>query len=322
MPVNWARLNRHALRFFPTPLRGDVIQLTGLVQRVRPQVLHGWQDRSSLACGWVGLQQGIDRIVLSARNMQPAKRGLMQRYAASMLRSYAAAPNVALTANAEVCARDYEAWLQLPSDTFRPLRNGVRPAQVDSVAPRNEPSKGVTIGGVFRLAANKRPSLWLRTVAELQKIYPEPIRARLVGRGPFRQEIVDLAEELGFEEIELVEGLSSPREIYAGMDAVLLMSRVEGLPNVVLEAQAEGLPVAACDVGGVTEALCPTRPGAGLLLPSDPTEKEAAGLLRGWLPLALAGGKEARREFVEGRFGMAALSKQITQIYLGTCSAR
>ena len=39
------------------------------------------------------------------------------------------------------------------------------------------------------------------------------------------------------------------------MDVVLLTSRHEGLPNVLLEAQSLGIPVVAPDVGGVGETI-------------------------------------------------------------------
>jgi glycosyltransferase involved in cell wall biosynthesis len=39
------------------------------------------------------------------------------------------------------------------------------------------------------------------------------------------------------------------------MDVLLLTSHGEGLPNVLLEAQADGTPVIATDVGGSREAI-------------------------------------------------------------------
>ena len=76
---------------------------------------------------------------------------------------------------------------------------------------------------------------------------------------------------------------------------------------------------AACDVGGVREALCPDQPGAGLLLPPDPTVDEAARSLDGWLPGALAEGRRTRQAFIERTFGLAALASSVDKIYRDEC---
>jgi glycosyltransferase involved in cell wall biosynthesis len=71
---------------------------------------------------------------------------------------------------------------------------------------------------------------------------------------------------------------------YAAADLLVLPSRAETYGMVVTEALARGVPVVACDVGGVTEALGRgddgTRPGF-LVPPEDPAALAAA--LRDWL---------------------------------------
>lgn len=313
-------IDQAQIAMFPRQLRSDIIQVTGLVQRIQPTVLHGWQDRSALACGWVGLKNNTRRIILSARNMQPQKRGAKQHFAAPLLKTYSQHRAVVITANALVCAKDYETWLGLPAGSIQTLRNGLRTENFKGVRDRHKRDKRsheITIGGVFRLAANKRPLLWLRTVAALNEISPLTIKARLIGRGPFRDDVLALAEELNFDGLETADSLRGADEIYGSMDVLLLMSRVEGLPNVVLESHAAGLPVAACDVGGVNEALCQTPASSGLLLPSDPNAQTAARLLNDWLSDAINASEETRQDFIEKRFGLAALGQAAKHLYQG-----
>jgi glycosyltransferase involved in cell wall biosynthesis len=75
---------------------------------------------------------------------------------------------------------------------------------------------------------------------------------------------------------------------YAAADLFVQSSRWEGLPAVLLEARAAGVPVVATDAGGSAEALVGSE--ARLVAPGDP-ERLAAGILE-----ALAG----RREGVAG----------------------
>jgi glycosyltransferase involved in cell wall biosynthesis len=80
----------------------------------------------------------------------------------------------------------------------------------------------------------------------------------LVGDGPDRGNLERLAAKLGLSErVHFVGYRPNVAEILAASDLLVLPSRWEGMPNVVLEAMAAGKPVVATDVEGVSEALGP-----------------------------------------------------------------
>lgn len=137
----------------------------------------------------------------------------------------------------------------------------------------------------------------------------------MVGNGPLRDDILAHARAIGLDRFELASALHKPSEIYEGMDAMLLMSRIEGLPNVVLEAQALGLPVAACDVGGVREAVHVGPVGGGLILHADTTAAQAAQDLAQWIIGVRGQGAAQRRDFVASRYGLDALGKKVVALY-------
>jgi glycosyltransferase involved in cell wall biosynthesis len=102
-------------------------------------------------------------------------------------------------------------------------------------------------------------------------------RARLafVGSGAADTTLARRAQQLGIAERVLLAGARPHGQLALWMQAADLLSlpsHNEGVPNVVLEAMACGLPVVATRVGGIPEVL----PGqAGILVP--PHEREALG---------------------------------------------
>ncbi len=83
----------------------------------------------------------------------------------------------------------------------------------------------------------------------------------LVGDGPQRAELQSMAERLGVaDRVRLLGWRADARDLMAAADLLILPSRWEGMPNVVLEAMASGLPVVATRAAGVVELLGPAAP--------------------------------------------------------------
>lgn len=107
------------------------------------------------------------------------------------------------------------------------------------------------------------------------------MQLNLAGRGPMREELESLARELGVQEDVHFLGPRDAAQISSWMrasDVLCMSSHNEGLPNVVLEAMASGLPVVATDVGGIHEIV--DAPWKGLLVPPENEEALAQGLRR------------------------------------------
>jgi len=101
----------------------------------------------------------------------------------------------------------------------------------------------VVFGHVGRFSPPKNHAFLLETAAELRKIEPRA-KFLLVGDGHLRPEIERRARALGLKDHIAFAGLRSdvPRLMMGGMDLLLFPSLHEGLPIVLLEAQAAGLP--------------------------------------------------------------------------------
>jgi len=103
-----------------------------------------------------------------------------------------------------------------------------------------------------------------------------PLRVLIVGDGPERDSLKRQAAALGVSEKVAMAGFQRDMAPYFAMARVLaLPSHSEGSPNVILEAMAAGLPIAATRVGGVPEILVDRE--TGLLVPArDPVAMTSA----------------------------------------------
>jgi len=100
----------------------------------------------------------------------------------------------------------------------------------------------------------------------------------LVGGGPLRSQMEDKAEALGLLDYIIFTGIRQdiPR-ILSTLDLFVLPSLWEGMPIVLLEAMAAGLPVVATRVGGIPEVV--EHGVTGLLVPPRDPEALAQAII-------------------------------------------
>jgi glycosyltransferase involved in cell wall biosynthesis len=150
----------------------------------------------------------------------------------------------------------------------------------------NEPPTALTVG---RLETEKNPLL----LAEVLKRLEPRWRLVVCGEGPLEPQLRDRLRELGVDgRVELngylpIDG--GLMDLYRASNAFLHVSWTEGVPQVLLEAFAAGLPVVATAVGGVPEATG----DAALLIPPGDAGAAADALAR------LDSDPELRRRLIE-----------------------
>lgn len=97
-------------------------------------------------------------------------------------------------------------------------------------------------------------------------------KMKIVGEGNLRTQLEALATELGIRErIEFLGFRSDVQSLMLNADCLVLPSRWEGMPMVVLEAMALGTPVIASRVGGIAEVIEDGKTG-WLVQPEHPEE--------------------------------------------------
>jgi glycosyltransferase involved in cell wall biosynthesis len=145
--------------------------------------------------------------------------------------------------------------LGIAGDKLTYIPNAIDPDEYAMVA-RDTPRDGqFAIGVVGRLSVEKGVDRAIELLAALRDRAPQA-HLHIIGDGPQRAALFDQALRLDLHNRVHFHGWhDNPRQCYAIFDMLLLPSHTEGLPNVVLEAMALGVPVAATDVGGVRDLL-------------------------------------------------------------------
>lgn len=128
--------------------------------------------------------------------------------------------------------------------------------------------KDFVIGIVARLVPVKNHKMLINSMERLCSIFPN-LHLAVIGNGELEEELKKQTENLGLSGHIHFCGISEKLEnIYSDLDLLVLCSKNEGTPVVIIEALAAGCPVAAVDVGGVREVL--ENGKSGRLLPSEP----------------------------------------------------
>lgn len=127
------------------------------------------------------------------------------------------------------------------------------------------PPRVPIVGWVGRISREKGLDLAVRALPRA----PGEARLAVVGGGSAKKRVGSLAGELGVaDRIYWCGQVPDAAPLYPAFDVFLLSSRTEGLPMVVFEAMAAGVPVVAADVGGVSEQITPDT--GYLTAPRDP----------------------------------------------------
>jgi glycosyltransferase involved in cell wall biosynthesis len=138
---------------------------------------------------------------------------------------------------------------------------------------------GPTILSVGRLEAEKNPLLLADVLAEL-RADADDWRLVVCGEGPLDEDLRRRMADLGVAEHAEMRGYvpfgDAMLDTYRQADCLLHVSWTEGLPGVIAEAMAVGVPVVATDVGGIRGAVG----DAALLVPPGDAAAAAAAVRR------------------------------------------
>jgi len=247
------------LRVAPRSGMARVRWLAGQMAADQIDLVHAWLYIAN-ALAWSATRLTKRRpLVTSARNCK------VQGRVSQVANCLAFRGSRAIVANSHDVADYIVRHYRAPRDRIRVVYNGI---DIERFRPRPQAGEAagpiVTVG---RLVGQKNHALFLRAAAVLAQ-QGAAVRFAIVGDGPLRASLEAAARSLGIAgRVEFLGERSDIENVLRGASQFWLTSRWEGMPNVVLEAMASGVPVLATDVGGVRELI---RDGVdGFVLPPD-----------------------------------------------------
>jgi glycosyltransferase involved in cell wall biosynthesis len=150
-----------------------------------------------------------------------------------------------------------------PPAMVRVVRNGVGSSEFALIQPNADATDIVCLG---ELRPVKAFDLLIEALSRLNAA-GRPASATIAGEGPDGPALKALAERLGVGNLLRFVGHRPAREAFAMGRMLVIPSRAESLPYVVLEAAAAGYPILATRVGGVPEIFGPQSDS--LIPPND-----------------------------------------------------
>ncbi|MDM7324300.1 MAG: glycosyltransferase [Thermus sp.] len=303
-------------------LRG-LLRLAHLVREFKPQVVHAHMIHANLLGRVARLVAPVPVLVCTAHNTVEIGRSFRTERATRLAYRWT---DFLCDLTTQVSAEGYRRFLVggfAPAGKLRYIPNAVdlgrfSPRPEVRVRVRQElgiPAHGFLWLAVGRLEEPKDYPTLLKAFAQVRREYPD-VRLAVAGKGSWEGRLQKLVRELGIEEVVHFLGLRQDvPDLMQAADAFVMSSAWEGMPMVLLEAHAAGLPIVATDVGGnrevvqdgVTGYLVPPKDVSALAramhnMMALPEEKRATMGLRG-------------REWVERHFSLKAILDQWERIY-------
>ena len=241
-------------------------QLERHVRQLKPDLVQTWLFAANAYGRAAALRCCVPVIVASERCVDPWKQGYQ-----FAIDRWLARRTKAMVVNSSG-VRDFYERHRIPPELFRLIPNGVAlppasPQPPDAgqrealVAKLELPAGARMIAAVGRLWPQKRVKdlIW---ATDLLKVIRNDVHLLVIGDGPQRAVLERFRHLCHVDDHVHFLGLRADvPELLPHCDLLWLASEYEGMPNVVLEAMAAGIPVVATNIPGTRDLVVPNETG-------------------------------------------------------------
>jgi glycosyltransferase involved in cell wall biosynthesis len=292
---------------------GLVALLGHLRQRRNQRPLINTHNFKGLLFGWIGATLLRLPLVITQHGFTPRSRKQKFYTWLSLQLCRTASVNRVVCVAESIAALHRQANVR--TDKLQVIPNGL-PATHDLLPHSGERQRWLA-GYVGRLSSEKGPDLFLDALIPLCQQYPQ-LDAVMLGEGPERESLQTRIDEAGLQARITLAGYQTDMGAWwRQLDALVISSRTEGTPMILLEAMQAGVPVVAFGVGGIPDVLQDRHNGL-LAAPTDSTAlARQIGTLLGDPALAgelIDNAKRTQRD----RYDLKVLAERWSQLYIRT----
>lgn len=239
---------------------GVLFRLTKALRRYRPAILQTWLFHANLLGRLAGRMANIPVIVSGIRvaEKRSSWRLRIDRLTERFVQAHVGVSQAVSDFSIKKGGLNRELMHTIPNGVDL---NRFAQAHKADLSSYGIPAEAPTVLFVGRLDPQKDPLLLLDAFPEVQSRV-DRVHLIYVGEGELEQELRSRISHRSLEsQVHLLGWRADVPELLKSADLLVLPSRWEGMPNVVLEAFASGTPVVATCVEGIPELVTDGKTG-------------------------------------------------------------
>jgi glycosyltransferase involved in cell wall biosynthesis len=314
-----SRIEALSIPVFGIPRRrnrlGRLLEILHVLRPYHPKLIHGWHLFASAYAGAAAKLMGVKSLGSLRGSFQSFQNGHWESILSLALVD-------AIVVNSDSAGEQLKKIRKRKNQNVHVVVNAVEDPVNNRLEIRESlglrlgiSTDRLWIGSLGRLDANKHFDLLIKVMAMLQND-GEDFQFLLIGDGPDESRLKGMAEDLGIRtHVIFAHEIPDAGKLLSALDIFCFASLDEGLPNVIMEAAAAGVPIVSWRLPFIEELLDGGR--AGLLV--EPVgniihfKNMILNLIRS-PELRIETGK-AGRDHVTKKFSPGRFVQQMTDVY-------
>ncbi|EPE99255.1 glycosyltransferase family 4 protein [Rhizobium grahamii] len=284
------------------------------IKSLRPDVLHGHGAKGGVLARLAGSALRVNRYRVArlytahGGSLHYSRRSFVGQFVLRMERLQEYFTD-ALVFICEYERDSYTKKVGRPRTETRLIYNGIAERDFELIPTRSDAVHYIYVGMLRDL---KGPDLFVEAFAKAERILGRPLSAVMIGDGPDRDRYRDMMIERGLgKRISMLPAMRV-QQAFAMSQNLVVPSRAEAMPYIVLEGLGAGKTIIATRVGGIPEALGKDSPALVNPEDADDLARVMADAIRipGWHDAAMPS-----TERVKSVFSASVMANHVLKLY-------